>query len=188
MNSRKIIEVNKELPIKFADADFNDFKDKTVENHIKEIIRDGDSWGLYLHGETGTGKTRMVYAILNYINNKTELSSVLIKSTDIIDAVKAGYKDLSPYDDGYEKQQDEINFLKDLGNYKGLLIIDDIGAEKFSEAVITEYYKIINERYEWNRPTIYTSNYSLKDLINKVGERIVSRIIRTTKPIELKNE
>jgi DNA replication protein DnaC len=58
-----------------------------------------------------------------------------------------------------------------------LLIIDDIGAEKLSEWAYSQLYMIIDHRYNYYLPTIYTSNLSLAELANKFqDDRIVSRI------------
>ena len=66
-----------------------------------------------------------------------------------------------------------------------LLIVDDIGAEKPSEWVRERLLSFINTRVSNELTTIYTSNLSLERLREKMGDRIVSRIIGSTKEIEL---
>ena len=58
-----------------------------------------------------------------------------------------------------------------------LLIIDDLGTEfptSFSNAAI---YKILNSRIMLRRPTIISTNLSLKELEKSYTQRMVSRII-----------
>lgn len=182
MNSQKLENVNKVIPKIFGEASLDKLRSESLKTMVKEFFLKKDHIGFYIHGEPGVGKTFAAYAIYKYINDEGGPVR-LVKAMDIIDAVKAGY---GVFGEKTLYQQDMEFFLGDLSSFKGVLIVDDIGAEKFSEAVTTEYYKIVNERYEEMRPTIYTSNLSLGELSDKIGDRIVSRIIRTTKPIELK--
>jgi len=183
MNSQKLENANKVIPKIFSEATLEKIKNEPLKEMIKEFFEKKDHIGFFIQGEPGVGKTFVAYAIFKYINDLGGPVR-LIKAIDIIDAVKAGYN-VSGEKTLY--QQDMEYFLVDLAKFKGVLIVDDIGTEKFSEAVITEYYRIVNERYEEMRPTIYTSNFGLGELSDKVGDRIVSRIQRTTTAVELTN-
>lgn len=57
-----------------------------------------------------------------------------------------------------------------------LLILDDIGAEKPSEWVQEQLTWLINERVTRDATTILTSNYSLVELEQRLGSRLVSRL------------
>jgi DNA replication protein DnaC len=58
-----------------------------------------------------------------------------------------------------------------------LLILDDVGAEKWSEWSEENYYKILNERYENCKATILTTNCDLKALERYIGKRNLDRIV-----------
>ena len=64
--------------------------------------------------------------------------------------------------------------------------MDDLGAEKPSDWVSEQLYMIINSRYEDMLPTIITTNCNTKELIERLGERTVSRIIEMTEPVTIK--
>jgi len=62
-----------------------------------------------------------------------------------------------------------------------LLVLDDFGVEKgiFNPANYEKIYKLINTRYEYLRPTIFTSNVSVEGLSEMMDDaRIPSRIGR----------
>ena len=62
-----------------------------------------------------------------------------------------------------------------------LLVLDDFGVEKgiFNPANYEKIYKLINTRYEYLRPTIFTSNVSVECLSEMMDDaRIPSRIGR----------
>ncbi len=68
-----------------------------------------------------------------------------------------------------------------------LLLLDDLGSAKASEWVEEITYRLINERYNGLRPTIFTSNLPATapkgqgpDLTSVLGDRIVSRLAEMT--------
>ena len=56
------------------------------------------------------------------------------------------------------------------------LILDDLGAEKFTEWVAEAVYDLIDHRYAWMKPTIITSNLDPVRLSELFGARLASRI------------
>ena len=58
-----------------------------------------------------------------------------------------------------------------------LLILDDLGAEFITPFVISTVYNLINTRLMAGRPTIISTNLSIKEMEEKYSPRIVSRII-----------
>jgi DNA replication protein DnaC len=56
-----------------------------------------------------------------------------------------------------------------------LLLLDDLGAAKPSEWTEEVSYRLVNYRYENRLPTLVTTNVG-KDLTERLGERVVSRL------------
>ena len=73
----------------------------------------------------------------------------------------------------YDEDSQQIS-AEDFNN--DILIIDDLGVEKFTDWSIENLYQLVDMRYKKMLPTIFISNLSLKDLSSKVGDRITSRI------------
>lgn len=65
-----------------------------------------------------------------------------------------------------------------------LLIIDDLGAAKASEWVEEVTYRLINRRYNYELPTLITTNLAIKDLRAYLGDRIASRLAQMTTRVE----
>ncbi|MCR4691739.1 MAG: ATP-binding protein [Lachnospiraceae bacterium] len=57
-----------------------------------------------------------------------------------------------------------------------LLILDDLGTEWFNNFVFSELFTLINERIAHKKPTIISTNLTLKDVADIYSERILSRI------------
>ena len=75
-----------------------------------------------------------------------------------------------------------------------LLILDDVGKERVTEWRLEKLFEILNNRYENNLPIVFTSNYSLEVLPQKlsisknntdVAESIVSRIYEMCRGIPM---
>lgn len=133
--------------------------------------------GLYFHSSTkGSGKTRMAASVANYIMHNTSLQVRFITSTKILSEIQATWDD---------RERSESKLLNDLIRLS-VLVIDDFGTEKVKDWAEQRFFQIINERYISNRPTIFTSNYSLDRL--EYDDRITNRIKERTYQIAFPEE
>jgi DNA replication protein DnaC len=130
---------------------------------------------LLLTGTTGTGKTHQAYGALRRIAEAGP-SVYEIRATTAADM----YGLLRPK--GSERGAEEE--LRRLARVP-LLVLDDLGSAKATEWTEEVTYRLINERYNACRPTLYTSNLPARsdgapDLASALGERIVSRLSQDT--------
>jgi DNA replication protein DnaC len=123
--------------------------------------------GLWLFGDTGTGKTTLAMLI-----SKAALEagrSVAIYSLPkLLARIRRTY-DSEPGGDSY------LSFFERL-TAVDLLHIDDLGAEKRSDWVLEQLYALINERYETQRSVMITTNLPHEELEEQIGPRTVSRL------------
>jgi len=172
---------------RYTNATIKNINPKIAEM-VEESVKKRKGQNLYIFGDSGVGKTYIAYAIYNFVKDN-DLPCAVVKNLDIVDAIKGTFIGLPEQDNPrYNEILAKLDLLKELETYKGLLIIDDVGVEKSSEAVIVKLFQIINERYEWMLPTIYTSNYDLNELKEKVGDRIVGRMAEDCIVIKLEGE
>mgnify|MGYP001583741503 FL=1 len=68
------------------------------------------------------------------------------------------------------------------------LILDDLGAEKTTDFARSILYQIIDYRYNYEKPTIITSNLDIKEISERFDDRIASRIISLCPVITLDNK
>jgi DNA replication protein DnaC len=69
-----------------------------------------------------------------------------------------------------------------------LLVLDDLGVEKTTDWALQTLYVILNNRYTNYRQTIITSNLTLEEIGNKLGDRIASRIAGMCSIIQMKGK
>ena len=135
--------------------------------------------GIYLWGGVGTGKTHIAYSMKRKWDETALRSAQFWNATELIHEIKADF------------DRDNINKVRPeqrITESEGLIFIDDIGAEKSSDFVSETLYAIINNRYERMLPVVYTSNLSLKELAERIGDRAVSRIVESCDIVELSGE
>jgi DNA replication protein DnaC len=135
-----------------------------------------DGRGLWLFGDTGTGKTTLAMLV-----SKAALEaghSVAIYSLPkLLARIRRTY-DSEPGGDSY------LAFFERLTSVD-LLHIDDLGAEKRSDWVLEQLYALINERYEAERSVLVTTNLPHEELEEQIGSRTVSRLSQICNEVPL---
>lgn len=126
----------------------------------------------YIWGPVGTGKTVLAASMLLEAKKQMWLSVqtgkvLMIPLPELIQELTATFGN---------KDQSEQEVLA-LYSGAAYLIIDDFGAERPTEYTLSALYLIINRRFEYLRPTVFTSNLSLAAVAEKFDDdRITSRI------------
>ncbi len=125
-----------------------------------------NSPSLLMTGSTGLGKTHLSLAIAREVINKG--CGVIYGSTQNI----VSKMEKEKFQNFRGENESERHFID-----CDLLIIDDLGTEyttAFSNAAI---YNVINSRIMMNKPTIISTNFSMRELEKNYTQRMVSRII-----------
>lgn len=135
--------------------------------------------GLYLIGPVGTGKTlyaaELTLQAMQYRheNRKGPITFRFIPVPELLQEIRNSLFDQQP-----NQANDLIEFYRAIN----WLVLDDIGLGKTTDWAMETLYLIINYRYEYLKPTIFTSNFTLGQLSVKFGDRrIPSRIKQTCK-------
>lgn len=120
--------------------------------------------GLILTGNTGTGKNHLASGIVQKVIHKgnTVLFTEAIK---IIRAIKESWK---------KENESETQVIKKFIS-PDLLVIDEVGVQFGTSTEAMFLTEIINDRYNWLRPTILIGNITIKELEKLIGFRAVDR-------------
>lgn len=170
----------------FEQADFSIFSNcdimkKTYDNMQKwcNIYKTSKIKNIGLFGNTGNGKTFLMECMAdNLINN----GNYVYYTT----AFKL-FKDLLAEHTSFDNSNTTLNHLLE----SDVLFIDDLGVEPVYNNVNENYlYLIVNQRMIEGKPIIFSTNLSLSELYERVGERIFSRLInkRNSKTFNFENE
>lgn len=170
-------------------ADFEHAPGKQTALVALRTIADGAArgvQGVYLYGDGGTGKSTLAYlaARQRVLNGG---SALYILVPDLLDMLRPGGREMA------EEVADSQSELMHRLCHVGLLVLDDLGAQRESGWTRERLFLLINRRYDAKRTTIYTSNYKLGEMAVRLagqdeqveGERIAWRIKETCELIHM---
>ena len=121
--------------------------------------------GLYIWSiQKGSGKSRLASTISNELTNRG-FRNKFASASAILSEIQASWNDKS------------ISEHKIINNYikPELLIIDDFGARSGQSWMDEKFFMLIDKRYQDNKPTVITSNYSIQRLPFN-DQRIIDRL------------
>jgi DNA replication protein DnaC len=149
-----------------------DLQTKAALAEVRAFVDDLDARleqgrGLWLFGDTGTGKTTLAM-LVSKMALEAGHSVAIYSLPKLLARIRRTY-DSEPGGDSY------LAFFERLTSVD-LLHIDDLGAEKRSDWVLEQLYALINERYEAQRSVIVTTNLPHEELEEQIGSRTVSRL------------
>lgn len=153
---------------------------KTFDNAFKRCKRYcevsdkvlNDGMGIYLFGDTGTGKTHLTACMVNELINQ-RYQVLFTNFFEISKIIRSTFNKSS------ESENDYINRLASID----FLFIDDLGTERVQNGesdlwLQEKIFDVLNKRYNNKKPTIFSSNHSLNELINERGfmKKTIDRI------------
>jgi len=159
------LSIAKVIPKKYRDGNY------TFDFNLDSVY----DKSLFITGPAGVGKTTLMASLAKkYIGNDVDVKWLSFAS--FIIHLQRGFKlvDGDPYTAAAEAAE-----------FKGMLMIDDLGAEKTTEYVRQTIYYILNEREQNCLPIIITSNLTLNELSIKADSRAASRIAGMCKQVKL---
>lgn len=157
--------------------DADDRDDVRLSNAMRAYV---DKWeevraknmGLLLYGPPGTGKSFYAACIANALIDKG-VSVVMTSFARIVGDLQGLREDNGDYIDHLARV--------------GLLVIDDLGAERDSKYMQEQVYAVINARYEARKPLILTTNLPIEQ-IKSPGDlnyrRIYDRVLEMCHPVK----
>jgi chromosomal replication initiator protein len=120
---------------------------------------------LYIHGNSGLGKTHLLHAVANYIRNEKPATKIHFTSanafmTEIIEAIK---------------ENKITDFRKKYSETIDLLIVDDVHELKNKEGTQREFFHVFNELTNKKKQLIFTSDKHPKEIYG-LEDRIRTRL------------
>lgn len=123
-------------------------------------ICDGQSASLYIAGPIGTGKTMLASCLACDLIRKGR--SVRWSNVgDLLRTLRATFND---------RERNEEHVIAEFASAP-ILVLDDLGKERPTEWAAEQLFALFNRRYDYNRPTIVTTNYSGADLVKRLTPR-----------------
>lgn len=174
-----------EIPQRYLNCRIENFDLKRPGNspsHVKASLvarKFVEEWktrdrGLLFVGPVGVGKTHLSVAILKTLIEDCGVRGVFCDFSDLLERIQATFSRANP------DSADDV-----LAPYREaeLLVLDELGARRPTDWVRDVLYGLINTRYNRQRLTIVTSNYSdapvrqgEEKLEDRIGTMVRSRL------------
>lgn len=166
------------IPLEYREKGFDDFlitndsqgKAFNLANRFVsgwEKAKEG-GYGLLFVGNCGTGKTHLACAILQALMERYEdFMPYYYRTSEVFSALRKTYVPGS-----FKTEEDVIQQFCAMD----LLVLDEIGVQKGSEAERRTLFAILDARMGNKKPTILLTNLNRKELEEVIGERLYDRI------------
>lgn len=126
---------------------------------------DNATKSLLFHGKPGTGKTFLSSCIAKY----------LIDHGKTVVYMRAA-KLFAMYEDYRFGRSDEMRVMIDRIQNADFLIIDDLGAELQNKSTVPFFLELLNERMQYEKKMLISTNLTFKELTNTYSDRFTSRL------------
>ncbi len=127
--------------------------------------KDGKYPSLYIHSNSGLGKTHLLHAVANEIADKHPNYNIcLITTRDFMEEMISLLK-VNKINDFFKKYTERVD----------VLMIDDIHELKNKEGTQDQFFHVFNEMHNKGKQLIFTSDKNPKE-ITGISERIKSRL------------
>lgn len=151
------------IPSKYRKIVIEDL-DSKEKNEIYDMALEGKSY--FFHGGAGTGKTFLACLIGKDLTLKNKNVQYLSFPAFVV-RLQSSFRD---------NEESAYQLLNRYAKEPEVLILDDLGAEGLTPLIQRSIYYIINEREQWDKQIIITSNFSLTEIDEQIDPRISSRI------------
>jgi DNA replication protein DnaC len=161
-----------------------DLQTKIAVNEVRAFADDlearlQEGRGLWLFGDTGTGKTTLAM-LISKAAIEAGKTVAIYSLPKLLARIRRTY-DSEPGGESYLSFFDRLTSVD-------LLHIDDLGAEKRSDWVLEQLYALVNERYEAQRSILITTNLTHPELEEQIGSRTVSRLSQICDEVEVRGD
>lgn len=164
------------------------YREKTIDNYDEEVgswgvtkairgwmsnfdtnLQNGE--GLFLCGNTGTGKTHLAAAMLTELLRTKKVGGFFMTTEKFIEAT---YDEIRYKEEGLPDTYSDPFLLKYIQSVYDVLVLDGLGSEKKTDFTKSAVTSLLNSRYEKQLVTIITSEYSIVGLGRLYGPRLAS--------------
>jgi DNA replication protein DnaC len=161
------------IPSRYQGADFTDFKPE-VTSKLRTWGARAPGW--IIQGPVGTGKTHLAAALVSSLLGH-DVHAQMIFGPDLLETIRRTFN---------PETRDAAAMKLRWVNAAEVLVLDDLGAERVTDFARDELTKLVNDRYVTQRAVVITTNLSLPELEERLGERrTASRLAEMTQPLVL---
>lgn len=143
------------IPPRYRTATLKTCKADVAE--YADLLASGCRRNLVIQGDVNTGKTYSACAVLKRFIATTKQRGAFTTFDDLLYRIR----------DAYGHNESEKMLINSL-TLNRLLVIDDFGKEHMTQWSLPIIWRIVNKRYNDQRPTIFTTQYTIDELVGRI--------------------
>ena len=131
--------------------------------------------GIFIHGSVGAGKTHLMTAMIHSMieeNVATPDEILFVPILELLERVKSSWE---------RGERSPIERLKKIP----VLFIDDLGMEVVKDWAFQIFLNIVTHRYNEDLPLFISSNLNERELLDRYGTAVLSRLAQMCEIIKL---
>ena len=172
---------NLRIPPRYRSCSFDTFEVNGMNEPVANAVRKWldrteknleEGTGLYLSGDTGTGKTHLAVAALRELVTENNLSGLYLNYDVFCDMVY----DSRTMDGDLPEMYGNPHLLRYARRVYDVVVLDNLNADRGTDFLIKMTMDFIQARYDSQLPTIFTSMYRPDKLAGLFNSRIASMI------------
>lgn len=167
------------IPDRFSDASMSDlgYMEKPIMDALDAVFlppEKNETVGIIFSGSAGAGKTHAAYAVAKFLADlNPDMIAFMITYSQAMTTLKAEFANNS-YDE-MGSTWDRLN--NESGMYEGLLILDDVSAQKLTDFEVDKLMMILENRFNSYLPFLITTNVKPENFKEVFGPRLASRLL-----------
>ena len=138
---------------------------------------------LVIHGPKGSGKSHLAAAITNYLIDEARTPTLFLTAPDLLHGLRAEIRASLAGDGGGADRSSE---LLDVAREAPVLVLDDLGAERWTAWAEEQIFLLLDYRYRLELPTVVLTNEVLERLPSRIysrlGDRLLCRLVYNLAP------
>jgi DNA replication protein DnaC len=135
---------------------------------------------LVIHGPKGNGKSHLAEAVANFLIEERSTPTLFLTAPDLLRSLRMEVQA------SMRGQSEGAPALLDAAQEAPVLILDDLGAEKWTEWAEEQLFLLLDLRYRLERPTFVITNEDLGMLpgriYSRLGDRALCRVVHNPAP------
>jgi len=144
---------------------------------------------LVIYGPKGNGKSHLAAAISNQLVEQARTPTLFLTAPDLLHALRAEVRQSlagGGYGHGRGDGADASSKLLDIVREAPVLVLDDLGAERWTAWAEEQVFLLFDYRYRLELPTVVLTNEELESfpgrIYSRLGDRLLSRVVYNPAP------